>query len=234
MKTDNPLITNFLSDFMKYLAIEVSSPGNRIPSLQDLSKKLGVGVASLREQLEVARALGVVEVKPKMGIKRLPYSFAPAVKQSALYALALDSDYYNYFAELRRNIETSFWYKAVGLLEEKDHIFLLDVVKRAKKKLNANPAQIPNNEHRNFHLKIFEKINNPFVIGILDTYWELYELQGKDTYVDIDYQNKVWDYHQKIAESILNGDFVSGYRAIVEHMDLYYQKVNPRPRQNFE
>jgi DNA-binding FadR family transcriptional regulator len=37
-----------------------------------MSKELGVSVALLREQLEVAKAIGLVEVRPRTGIRRLP------------------------------------------------------------------------------------------------------------------------------------------------------------------
>ncbi len=54
---------NLSSDFLNYLA-ETNREGEdceRLPSLQALSKQLGVSVSSLREQMEVARALGLIE-----------------------------------------------------------------------------------------------------------------------------------------------------------------------------
>ena len=62
-------------DFIKYLAN--GNGGDRLPSLQELSAEHGVSISVLREQLQVARALGFVEVRPRTGIKRLPYTFAP-------------------------------------------------------------------------------------------------------------------------------------------------------------
>lgn len=75
-----------ISEFMRYLASHPEAEGN-LPSLSELSRELGISVAGLREQLEVARALGLVEVRPRTGTRRLDYSFAPAVKQSLMYAL---------------------------------------------------------------------------------------------------------------------------------------------------
>jgi DNA-binding transcriptional MocR family regulator len=75
-----------LSEFLRYLASREGADNGDFPSLTDLSSELGVSVASLREQLEVARALGLVEVKPRVGIRRLPFTFLPAVRQSLGYA----------------------------------------------------------------------------------------------------------------------------------------------------
>ena len=70
------------SAFLQYLTERTDAEGDRLPPLSELSQQLGVSIASLREQLEVARTLGVVEVRPKVGIRRLPYRFKPAVLTS--------------------------------------------------------------------------------------------------------------------------------------------------------
>ena len=92
-----------LSEFLRYLASRDGADNGDFPSLTDLSSELGVSVASLREQLEVARALGLVEVKPRVGIRRLPFTFLPAVRQSLGYAIALDD---KNFRIVRRSPQT--------------------------------------------------------------------------------------------------------------------------------
>jgi DNA-binding FadR family transcriptional regulator len=64
---------------MAYLARQMAAGEETLPSLSDLSDELGISVASLREELQVARAMGLVEVKPRTGIKCEPYRFAPRV-----------------------------------------------------------------------------------------------------------------------------------------------------------
>ncbi len=71
-----------ISEFLRYLAAHEEADNN-LPSLSDLSRELGVSLASLREQLEVARALGLVEVRPRLGTRRRIYSFTPAIRQSS-------------------------------------------------------------------------------------------------------------------------------------------------------
>ena len=44
-----------LSEFLRYLAAWPGDDRGRIPPLNELSQELGISVASLREQLEVAR-----------------------------------------------------------------------------------------------------------------------------------------------------------------------------------
>src|SRR5512145_2250690 len=107
------------SEFMRYLAAHPQAE-EKLPALTSLSGELGVSVASLREQLEVARALGLVEVKPRTGIRRLPYKFLPAVRRSLDYAMALDETNFQLFADLRKHVESAYWHEAVARLTEED------------------------------------------------------------------------------------------------------------------
>ena len=139
-----------LSEFLRYLAQHEEINGQRLPTLNALSHELGVSIASLREQLEVARALGLVEVKPRTGTKRLPYSFTPAVRQSLRYALILNNEHFQKYSELRNHIESAYWHEAVQLLTEEDKEELQNLLARAKEKLNGSSIQIPHEEHENY------------------------------------------------------------------------------------
>jgi len=222
-----------LSEFLQMLACD-SRDNERVPSLAELSKELGVSVASLREQLEVARALGFVEVRPKTGIRRLPFSFRPAVEQSLAYAVALDASYFALFGNFRRHVETAYWHEAVALLDERDRQDLRDLIVRAQEKLHRTPIQIPQQEHRELHTWIYRRLNNVFVMGILDSYWDLYEAVGLDVYTDLNYLQLVWTYHQKMVEAICSGDFEYGHKLLTEHMDLLNQRSKTSPKQLFE
>jgi DNA-binding FadR family transcriptional regulator len=213
-----------ISEFLRYLAAHEDAE-NGIPALKDLSEELGLSIASLREQLEVARALGLVEVRPRLGTKRRDYSFTPAVRQSLRYALALNDDHFRKFSELRNHVEAAFWYEAVEKLTEQDKQELKLLVKRAMEKLNRNAVQVPHEEHRKFHLLIYRRLDNPFVTGILEAYWDAYEAVGLNVFVgDLNYLLQVWQYHSEIAEAICNGDYKAGYEALTAHTDLLYQR----------
>lgn len=222
-----------LSEFLKLLACE-GHDHDRVPSLTDLSKELGVSVASLREQMEVARALGFVEVRPKTGIRRLPFSFRPAVEQSLAYAIAVNASYFALFSNFRRHVEAAYWHEAVALLDDRDKQDLRELIIRAQEKLHRTPIQIPQQEHRELHTWIYRRLNNVFVMGILDSYWDLYEAVGLDVYTDLNYLQQVWAYHQKMVEAICNGDYEYGYKALTEHMDLLNQRSKASPKQLFE
>jgi DNA-binding FadR family transcriptional regulator len=222
-----------LSEFMQYLASYCTNE-ERLPTLVELSQRLGISVAILREQLEVARALGLVEVRPRTGIRALPYTFRPAAEQSLTYAVAKNPSYFESYAELRQHIEVAYWYQAVNSLIAEDHEKLQALVSRAFEKLHGYPVQIPQLEHRNLHLMIYKRLNNPFVTGLLETYWDLYEAVGLNVYTDISYLERVWQYHRVMVESIGSGNYAAGYQALVDHHALISQRSHSVHNQKFE
>ena len=230
---ENRTIPDQLSPFMRYLA-ERASGGARLPSLADISQELQVSTASLREQLEVARALGVVEVKPKTGIRCKPYSFEPAVLLSLSYALSVSPDYFEAFSDLRNHIEASFWYQAVHQLTREDQDELMVLIERAEEKLTAPNVQIPHGEHRALHMTIYRRLDNAFVAGLLEAYWDMYEAVGLALFTDFSYLQTVWRYHRKMVEGICSGDLNAGYQALVDHVDLIHQRPRLVSRQRFE
>ncbi|HBG74304.1 MAG: hypothetical protein A2X25_13370 [Chloroflexi bacterium GWB2_49_20] len=215
-----------LSKFTKFLANHKQGETQSLPPLSDLSKTLNISVASLREQLEVARALGLVDVRPRKGIRKLTYKFSPAVRLSLAYALTTDISHFEKFADLRNHIEEAYWYEAVNKLSGEDLAFLGSLIEQATKKLNGNPIQIPHIEHRELHLTIYKRLNNEFVNGLLDAYWDAYETIGLNVYTGLSYLQEVWQYHRQMVDAICSKDYDLGYRLLRAHTDLIYHRAN--------
>lgn len=225
----------YLNSFLKYLADKKNKDGSRLPSLSELSKSTQTSIPTLREQLEVARAFGFVEVKPKTGIRKNKYRFTPAVTASLAYALREDAVLFDQYADLRKHVESAYFEEAAALLTGDDISNLEYLITQARSKLNSKPIEIPFYEHRDFHLLMYGRLNNPFVTGLLEAYWQMYEEEGLNRYTDIAYQQKVWQYHEKIVDSIRQGEFSNSRKALLEHMILIQQRPNtPAVKNNFE
>jgi DNA-binding FadR family transcriptional regulator len=214
-------------EFIEYLKLmeEYEGEDPQFLTLKKLNNELGISVSRLREQMEVARAFGFIDVRPKVGIQRLPYTFFPSVNRSLSYALALDSTYFEAYSDLRRHIESAYWHQAVSALSEDDHKMLQALIDTAWEKLHGTPIQIPHIEHRELHLLIFRRLNNPFVLGILEAYWDAYEEVGLNLYADYEYLHEVWGYHEKMVKAIYSGEITLGYQALLDHQDLLYHRV---------
>jgi DNA-binding FadR family transcriptional regulator len=215
------------SDLLNYIIAMGARPGDRLPSLEDLSVELKISTGKLREQLEVARALGLVEVSPRRGIHIADYSFLAAIRLSLLYVLAGDPGQFQAFGQLRNEIEAGFWHQAVALLTTEDHAELKGLIASAWRKLNGRPIQIPHAEHRKLHLTIYKHLDNLFVKGLLEAYWEAYEAVGLSVYSDMHYLREVWTYHEGIVNAIISGNLEEGHRLLLVHTTLLRHREMP-------
>ncbi len=221
----NPqLHSEFLGFLVEHTAAHPDQP--QLPSLNEIGERLNISVPRLREQLEVAKALRLVEVRPRTGIKLTSYNFGTAIWLSLSYALAIDHRYFDQFANLRKEVEMAFWHRAVDSLTSEDKADLQHLVEMAFQKLHGSPIRIPHDEHRELHLRVFRRLDNPFVQGILEAYWNAYEAVGLSIYADLNYLEDVWGYHKKMVDAIVAGDTDVGYQAFAEHADL----LQHRPR----
>lgn len=215
------------SDFLRYLLAQGCAPGSRLPSLNEISSEIGVSVGKLREQLEVARALGLIEASPRRGIHYTGYDFLPAVRQSLMVGLGLDRHLFDSFRDLRSHLEMAFWDEAVSQLTDRDRELLRQLVAQAWAKLQQERIQIPHAEHRAFHMTIFRRLDNIFVTGLLDAYWDAYEAVDLSTYADYHYLTAVWRYHEQIAEAINAGEYEEARRLHIAHMGLLGSRGAP-------
>lgn len=210
------------SDLLNFIIDERFKVGDRLPTINELKadSRLGISTSKVREQLEVARMLGIVEVRSKTGTRLQEYSFTPAVRLSLLYAIAQNPHNFEFFSTLRNHLETAFWHEACALLTDADIAFMKSQVEAARNKLNATWIQIPHREHREFHLTVFKRLENPFVLGLLEAYWDAYDASRLNQYADYQYLQQVWDYHAQIVQHICDGDFEAAKTAFIEHTSL--------------
>jgi DNA-binding FadR family transcriptional regulator len=223
-----------LSTFMQYLASIPAETAIRLPPLSELSGQLGLSVASLREQMEVARMMGLIEVHPRTGIQKRAYSFTDTVMVSLMYAIASGEDAFQAFSDFRKHVEAAYWKEAASQMSEEDLAGLTRLVTKATAKLHSQPPQNPLEEHKEFHMCMYRKIQNPYVQGVLEAYWIMYEVTGMAIYTDMPYLEQVWKYHQGMVEALQSGEIDRGYRLFMEHVDLITKRVVKDKRHRFE
>lgn len=215
------------SDILRFIIENGYEPGDQLPTIQEISAAFGVSVAKTRESLEVARALGLLEIKPGRGTRVAAYDFKPAVTLSALYAIGVDAAQFSHLRCMRDALELHFWEEALDQLTGEDIAALRGLIAGARRQLSRQPVHVPVEEHRAFHMLIFSHLENPFVNGFLEAFWEAYEAFGLHRYRDLSYHHKVWNYHEHIVDAAEAGDVVRGRRLLAEHMDLLNERPGP-------
>jgi DNA-binding FadR family transcriptional regulator len=222
---NQPVFSNKQRGLLDYFIEKAKNPHSKIPSIQRISAELGLSTACLREQIELAKNLGLISAQPRKGIEILPYQFKPAVEKSLYCAVQLDNAYFYQFSEIRNHLENAFFIESSRLLTREDLNEIEGLINRAELKLKGKPIQIPHLEHRKFHLSIYKHADNVFLKGLLESFWDLYENAGLNLYNDLEYLKNVWDYHKKIADNINLKNYDRAYELLIAHMGLIDERV---------
>jgi GntR family transcriptional repressor for pyruvate dehydrogenase complex len=186
---------------------------------------LGVSRGKLREDLIAAQAYGMVEMRPGDGTYVCPFDFYTAIRPLVLYSLACDRRSFDDFYRLRARLEVTFWEEAVRELTQADHERLAGVLARAERKLQGKPIEIPHREHRDFHVLIYSRLNNPFAQGLLKAYWDAYEAVGLHRYFEFSYYERMWSCHRAMVEAIVAGEYEAGKDVLVRHFNLLEDRL---------
>ncbi len=226
-------MNNALSPVLEFIA-DATRQDEPIPSIPELSSQLRISTASVREQLEVPKELGFVDVRTRTGIQKHDFCLTRPLTLCMTYGLRIDPDLFQEYASLRRQLEIAYWYEACALLEKFHIQELQELVERAFWKINQTPVVIPTLEHRKFHLTIYHPLNNRVLNSVLETYWDLYEASQLQFYRNHEYLETVWSYHRQILDAIASKAYEKGYEALVTHFDLMKTFKKADLRQRFE
>ncbi len=214
------------SEFIDYLVTHERHGNKRLPPLSQISEETHLGVGKLREQMAVAKVLGLIDAAPRRGIETLSYDFLPAVRASLEAGMALDESCFLQFADLRMRLESSFWIDAVASMTAENLQRLDTLCQKAQAKLNGMPTKIPRGEHREFHLTVFRNLGNPFVLALLTAYWDVYQTIAYKYYEDLTHLREIWAHHQTIVDALQAGDVTQSLEQHIKHMHLLEVRRN--------
>ena len=69
-------------------------------------------------------------------------------------------------------------------------------------------------------MTIFRHLNNPFVQGLLVSYWDAYDASELTRFMRYRYWVEVWSYHEQIVDALCADDFECGRQLLIEHFSL--------------
>lgn len=197
----------------------------KLPPLNELAKELGVSRGKLREDMITAQVYGVIEMRPGDGTYVCPFDFYTALKPIILYSIACNRQHFDRFYRLRAHIEVAFWEEAVSGLDDGDYQKLSAVLDRAESKLRGAPVEIPHKEHREFHVLLFSRLDNPFAQGLIKAYWDAYEAVGLHRYFEFSYYERMWSSHRAMVEAIHCGQYDEGKKVLLQHFTLLEDRL---------
>ncbi|NHZ96140.1 FadR/GntR family transcriptional regulator [Massilia sp. CCM 8734] len=161
--TPEPRMYRVVADSIAQLIVaESMQPGQRLPAERELSARLGVSRASLREALIALELGGVVEVRSGSGV------YVSAQAASATQAPEVGPGPFEVLAA-RRMIET----EVAGLAAKNATDSAIDAILTAVLEMERDHEDRASNEQadRNFHLALARATGNTALVGAIDYLW---------------------------------------------------------------
>ncbi|GEA14164.1 MAG: hypothetical protein PWR22_968 [Moorella sp. (in: firmicutes)] len=194
-------------------------PGERFYSERELSEKLGVSRASVREAIRALTTMGVLEVKPGEGTFVRKVQNCDIV-QPLVMALLLEEQQAVYLLEARQILEREIVYLAAQRATTEEKEKLVEIIQQMSNELARGFLQ--EDTDVKFHLTIAGMSHNPILSRLMytiaDTIAQTLANKRNRLYSDPENACVLFEQHNEIAQAIISGAAESARRAMGKHL----------------
>ncbi|KYH33478.1 FadR/GntR family transcriptional regulator [Neomoorella mulderi] len=194
-------------------------PGERFYSERELSEKLGVSRASVREAIRALTTMGVLEVKPGEGTFVRKVQNCDIV-QPLVMALLLEEQQAIYLLEARQILEREIVYLAARRATTEEKEKLVEIIQQMSNELARGFLQ--EDTDVKFHLTIAGMSHNPILSRLMytiaDTIAQTLANKRNRLYSDPENARVLFEQHSEIAQAVISGAAESARRAMGKHL----------------
>ncbi|QGP91500.1 HTH-type transcriptional regulator LutR [Neomoorella glycerini] len=194
-------------------------PGERFYSERELSEKLGVSRASVREAIRALTTMGVLEVKPGEGTFVRKVQNCDIV-QPLVMALLLEEQQSMYLLEARQILEREIVYLAARRATTEEKEKLVEIIQQMGNELARGFLQ--EDTDVKFHLTIAGMSHNPILSRLMytiaDTIAQTLANKRNRLYSDPDNARVLFEQHSEITQAIISGAAETARRAMGKHL----------------
>ena len=176
--------------------------GERLPSIEEMSRKYGMSVASVREGIQKLSLMGLVHVRQGGG------TFLDRNIPSILDIL-----------DARKYVEMATSLLASRNATEEEHALLADIVKGMEEDFREGDYVAYTQKDLEFHLAIGRMSKNVLLSAFLENIQDLLYYLQQRTHMLKGTIEKAYRFHPQIAEAIRKRDGYAAQVLITEHLE---------------
>lgn len=218
---DEPRRSVSVAEQLKSLIVSGQlQPGDRLPTEGELAAHFGLSRITIREALQMLRALGLIDATRGRGtfVSR-PDAQAPML-DLAYFAFETEAAVDDLF-EVRTLLETRAVSRAAQRVPDAERTGLTPLVERMRPlTLNerSDPTELAELDTE-FHLRIAQIGGNLVLEQLMRRLMQVLEIVRTRSLAVSGQRARSWDQHMRIAEAVERGDAELAVARIVEHMD---------------
>jgi GntR family transcriptional repressor for pyruvate dehydrogenase complex len=163
VKVSEALVQHILTD----ISIGNLKPGDRLPPQRELAQQLGVGNSSVREALQVLRAMGVVEIKHGIGAFVMDQGRLTPIVKRAEWSSPIAPEQYVEVLEARCVVEVGMARLAALHINDEQLDEMSENLSAMTRGLRQADADLYSNSDLRFHQLLAEASKNAFLVAFL-------------------------------------------------------------------
>lgn len=220
------LYEEVMEQISRLIKSEEYKAGDRLPSLNELSKMFQVGKPTVREALSVLVAAGVVEIRHGSGIFVRKFS-QENVLGVTTSLLNIEGETLLYWLEYRRAVEV----EVAGLAAQRRNEFDIKSIEEAKYNLEqeTKEGKVGSYWEYEFHHRIALASHNPIFAQAITTTEDIlhqyFELSKKQTFEIPSRAEVVSNEHNEILQSIIKGQPIEAKKAVLNHIENVRKRI---------
>jgi GntR family transcriptional repressor for pyruvate dehydrogenase complex len=150
-------------------------PGDRLPGVNELASKMGVGISSVREAIKMLESLGAVEARQGEGTFVCNTLREGVVNAFEIQFMLLPQTA-EYLVQFREIYETAYTYLAMdnATLDDLADIESIVIALEEKVRRQSPDALAESRDELEFHRRVLYCTHNPYVIKIGEVALELF------------------------------------------------------------
>lgn len=192
--------------------------GDKLPSERDLSEKLGVSRASVREALRALQMLGLIESRHGEG-NFINENFENSLLEPLSIVFLLLGSKSENILELRKIIEPETAALAAKNISNEQLNELKGIMNEIN---NSTDAEICASLDKKFHYKIAQASGNNLISTIMFSVSSLVEKYIENSKIHTLNKVLVKDQHEEIWRALKTHDGVAAASAVKKHLELSY------------
>ncbi|NLW06979.1 MAG: FadR family transcriptional regulator [Clostridia bacterium] len=201
-------------------------PGDRFYSEREMSEKLGVSRASVREAIRALHTMGILEVRPGEGtfVRQVQNSY---IVQPLVMAMLLEDQQDMHLLEARLILEREMAYLAARRATDAEKDKLVAIIGLMADELTR--GYLREDTDVKFHLTVAEMTHNPVMCRLMhtiaDTIAQTLQNKRQRLYSNENNAHILYEHHQAIAQAILARDAEAARRIMGKHLRFVASKL---------
>ena len=179
---------------------DVFKPGDKIPSIKQLSEKMAVGQGTTREALKQLQVLGIVKTIHGRGSYITSDIKNNSFSDYMSHLLVLKEPSILFLIEARKIIEIGTVQLAAKRAVKRDIKILEKIINRMEK--NIEKPELFAKENTDFHVTIAQISKNYLLSIFFNTIYEIFLKEQKAVAAVLDLESESLDYHKRILNAI--------------------------------